>query len=463
MRRSLFSKLLLSNWLLLVFLMAVAGIVLFLEDRINPDLKILLFSAYILLAMFGTFYMSFSIARSVTQTLNQIEMKTGEINAGDFGSELSLPEIQELADLAVSINLMSGRLKHQFVDLTIEKEKFDSVLQNLKEGVFSVDLEGSIVFQNKSIPSTFIEPNSGSRKVEDAVKDPRLLEFIKKNLSGKGEPKTELDLSQNFYAIKMYPLRTNGNILMFVGVIRNITEEKQSYIIREQFVQNASHELKTPITSIKGYTETLLGRLKLLEDSHEKKFLDAISRNTDRMVRIVEDMLTITRIENQTAIAQPEEFTIKSLVENLSFTVDGVISPKEQKLVVDMPEPLTVSADWVLLEHMLLNLISNASSYSPDGKTITLRITKVAPDSVNFQVMDQGIGIKDEDKERIFERFFRVDKNRSRKEGGTGLGLSIVKHIVRLHHGSVKVFDNPEGGTIFSVTIPQVYSEDLEV
>ncbi len=443
--------------------MAVAGLVLFLEDRINPDLKILLFSAYILLAMFGTFYMSFSIAKSVTQTLNQIEMKTGEINAGDFGSELSLPEIQELADLAVSINLMSGRLKHQFVDLTIEKEKFDSVLQNLKEGVFSVDLDGSIIFQNKSIPSSLIEPNSGSRKIEDAVKDLRLLDFIKKNLSGKGEPKTELDLSQNFYAIKMYPLRTNGNLLMFIGVIRNITEEKQSYLIREQFVQNASHELKTPITSIKGYTETLLGRLKLLEDSHEKRFLDAISRNTDRMVRIVEDMLTITRIENQSAIAHPEEFTLKSLVENLSFTVDGVISPKEQKLEIEMAESLAVSADWVLLEHMLLNLISNASSYSPDGKTISLKISRAEPDSVNFQVIDQGIGINDEDKERIFERFFRVDKNRSRKEGGTGLGLSIVKHIVRLHHGSVKVFDNPEGGTVFSVTIPQVYNEATEV
>ncbi|WP_010571327.1 HAMP domain-containing sensor histidine kinase [Leptospira broomii] len=462
MRRSLFSKLLLSNWLLLIILMSVAGIVLFLEDIIHPDLKILLFSFYILLAMFGTFYVSYSIARSVTQTLNQIEKKTGEINAGDFGSELSLPDIRELADLAVSINRMSGRLKHQFVDLTIEKEKFDSVLQNLKEGVFSVDLEGSILFQNKSIPNSLIEPNSASRKIADAIKDERLLDFIQRNLSGKGEPKTELDLSQNFYAIKMYPLRTNGNVLMFIVVIRNITEEKQSHIIREQFVQNASHELKTPITSIKGYTETLLGRLKLQEDSHEKKFLDAISRNTDRMVRIVEDMLTITRIENQTAIARGEEFTLKSLVDNLSFTVDGVVSPKEQKFVVEMNEPITVSADWILLEHMLLNLISNASSYSPDGKTITLKVVKLGSDLVNFQVKDQGIGIKDEDKERIFERFFRVDKNRSRKEGGTGLGLSIVKHIVRLHHGTVKVFDNPEGGTIFSVTIPIIYSDRVD-
>lgn len=357
---------------------------------------------------------------------------------------------------------MSGRLKHQFVDLTIEKEKFDSVLQNLKEGVFSVDLEGSILFQNKSIPNSLIEPNSASRKIADAIKDERLLDFIQRNLSGKGEPKTELDLSQNFYAIKMYPLRTNGNVLMFIVVIRNITEEKQSHIIREQFVQNASHELKTPITSIKGYTETLLGRLKLQEDSHEKKFLDAISRNTDRMVRIVEDMLTITRIENQTAIARGEEFTLKSLVDNLSFTVDGVVSPKEQKFVVEMNEPITVSADWILLEHMLLNLISNASAYSPDGKTITLKVTKLGSDLVNFQVKDQGIGIKDEDKERIFERFFRVDKNRSRKEGGTGLGLSIVKHIVRLHHGTVKVFDNPEGGTIFSVTIPIIYSDRVD-
>lgn len=178
------------------------------------------------------------------------------------------------------------------------------------------------------------------------------------------------------------------------------------------------------------------------------------------MVRIVEDMLTITRIENQTKISSEEEFSLKSLVENLSYTVEGVVSSKGQKFVVEMPNPLMISADWILLEHMLLNLISNASSYSPEGKTITLKILPIKSDQVQFQVIDQGIGIQDEDKIRIFERFFRVDKNRSRKEGGTGLGLSIVKHIVRLHHGSVKVFDNPEGGTIFSVTIPTRYQTE---
>ncbi|OMI17969.1 two-component sensor histidine kinase, partial [Leptospira weilii serovar Heyan] len=332
---------------------------------------------------------------------------------------------------------------------------------NLKEGVFAIDPENtSILFQNKSIPGSLIEPNSRSRKVADATRDPRLLEFVSNHLKGLGDSKMELDLGQNFYTIKMYPLKTNGKTLMYIGVIRNITEEKQSHIIREQFVQNASHELKTPITSIKGYTETLLDRLRLSPESHEKRFLDAISRNTDRMVRIVEDMLAITRIENQTKISGEEEFSLKSLVENLSYTVEGVVSPKGQKFLVEMPEPLMIAADWVLLEHMLLNLISNASAYSPEGKTIILKIFPFESDQVQFQVIDQGIGIQDEDKSRIFERFFRVDKNRSRKEGGTGLGLSIVKHIVRLHHGSVKVFDNSEGGTIFAVTIPIRYQAE---
>ncbi|OMI18029.1 two-component sensor histidine kinase, partial [Leptospira weilii serovar Heyan] len=150
MRRSLFSKLLLSNWLLLLVLLVVAGIVLFVEKFVHSDFKVLLFSFYVLFAMFGTFYMSYSIAKSVVEPLDRIEKKTGEINAGDFGSELTLSDIRELADLASSINLMSTRLKSQFVDLTIEKEKFDSVLQNLKEGVFAIDPENtSILFQNK--------------------------------------------------------------------------------------------------------------------------------------------------------------------------------------------------------------------------------------------------------------------------------------------------------------------------
>ncbi|MBE8391758.1 sensor histidine kinase, partial [Leptospira borgpetersenii serovar Hardjo-bovis] len=122
---------------------------------------------------------------------------------------------------------------------------------------------------------------------------------------------------------------------------------------------------------------------------------------------------------------------------------------------------LKISSDWVLLENMLLNLISNASAYSPEGKTITLIILPFEADQVQFQVIDQGIGIQDEDKSRIFERFFRGDKNRSRKEGGTGLGVAIVKHIVRIHHGSVKVFDKSEGGTIFAVTIPIRYQAEM--
>lgn len=455
MRRSFFSKLLLSNWLFLLILLLAAIGVLFLEEILHPDFRILLFSVYILFAMFGAFYISFSIAKSVTEPLTQIENKTGEINAGDFGSELSLPEIKELANLTESINLMSNRLKNQFVDLTIEKEKFNSLLQNLKEGVFAIDLHQTILFQNRGIPNFLIEANSQYRKIEDAVKDDTLLEFLKVHIKETGsEAKIEINRTDKFYTIKIYPLKSSGSTLMFIGVVRDVTEERQSHMLREQFVQNASHELKTPITSIKGYSETLESKLQLAADSIEKKFLDAIVRNTDRMIRIVEDMLTITRIENQLSIFQPEDTSVHSIISDLLPTIHGMLATKEQKLVSNVDPELRLIADRILLEHMLLNLISNASAYSEAHKEIRID-AKDRQNSVEVRVVDQGIGIDAENRSRIFERFFRVDKNRSRKEGGTGLGLSIVKHIVKLHQGDIEVMDNPEGGTIFCINLPK--------
>jgi len=452
--RSFFSTLLLLNWGLLILLLAIALGIMFLKDFTIPILHPVLYFLFVLLAIYGTFYMSSAVAKRVVDPLSLLEEKTREINAGDFGAELSYPDIRELAQLTMSINEMATRLKNQFLDLNVEKEKFNSLLQNLKEGVFAIDSNGKILFQNRNIPFALVAPGSQALDFTKAIIHKGLLNFIKTQMKEKSEGKIEFEMGYHEYSVRFYPIQNNGIVYLFVGVVSEITEDRQYERIREQFFQNASHELKTPITSIKGYAETLEIKLQLSEDSGEKKFLNAILRNTERMIRIVEDMLTVTKLEQHTTICQPEEFKIYELVRNIGDSVGVLISRKNQELIIDIDPKLEVYADLVLMEHLLINLISNASSYSPESTSILVRVKELEKFYL-LEVADQGIGISPEDRERIFERFFRVDSNRSRKEGGTGLGLSIVKHIAKLHKGKVEVNSNPGGGSIFAIEFPK--------
>ncbi len=403
--------------------------------------------------MFIAFHTSFKIASSVTEQLSVIEKKTMEINAGDFGTLLAASDIQELSDLASSINSMSRRLQMQFTDLNVEKEKFNSLLQNLKEGVFAISPDKKILFQNQSIPKSLIPINSQSRSINDVIPNKKLLDFLIDHIDSGLDGKIGIELSRHYYKVWFYSLKSNNQVLMYIGVISDKTDERETQMLREQFVQSASHELKTPITSIKGYAETLESKLRLEPDSVERKFIDAILRNTDRMIRIVDDMLTISKLETQNALFQPEKVKLSELVKNLQFTVDGFIKLKNQTFAANVPADIVLYADMVLLEHLLLNLIQNASSYSPENKPIQL-VASYQENRVVIQVIDRGIGISEAHIERIFERFYRVDEDRSRKGGGTGLGLSIVKHIAKLHSGWVNVESIPGQGTTFTVNLP---------
>ncbi|TGM35892.1 sensor histidine kinase [Leptospira biflexa] len=452
--RSFFSTLLLLNWGLLLVLLTLALGVFYIYDLVVPAVRPLILFSFVLIAIFGTFYISTNIAMRITDPLATVEKKTKEINAGDFGVELSSPDIRELATLASSINEMARRLKLQFLDLTVEKEKFNYLLQNLKEGVFAIDRNHKFLFLNRNISETLIQKNSQFKEFAPSIKNKELLSFITdKILSGK-EGKTEFQDGLHFYTARIYPIKSDAMVQLYIGVISDITEDRQNQLIREQFFQNASHELKTPITSIKGYAETLEYKLKLQPESNERKFLDAILRNTDRLIRIVEDMLTVSRLENHKTVLNLTDVSLYELVKNVSESLGVIYSQKKQNLVLEIPTDLKVQADRLLLEDLLVNLISNASAYSPEGASVIVKAFATKENNL-IQVIDHGIGISAEDADRIFERFFRVDTNRSRKEGGTGLGLSIVKHIARLHSGEVNVAPNPKGGSIFSFVFPK--------
>ena len=451
--RSFFSRILISNWLFLVVLLITATFVLFLTTVISSTYYVILFISYLVFSLYVAFHISYRIAANVTEQLRTLQERTRLINAGEFNSASIMTNIIELYELSTSINAMSERLQLQFSDLNIEKEKFNFLLENLKEGVFAIDKEKRILFQNKSIPKLLIPEGSQSRNIDTVIKEKKILQFLNQHIINETEGKINIEINKKFYSIRLYTLKRDDKTYLYIGVVLDKTEDRERQLLREQFVQSASHELKTPITSIKGYAETLETKLKLNSESNEKKFLDAILRNTDRMIRIVEDMLTISKLETSNMVFQPELFSLNDLVKNIELTVFGFMNPRGQKFINEIPENFMIKADLVQLEHVILNLIQNASTYSPDNSKIGVsaeRLEKV----IRILVWDQGIGIEEKELERIFERFYRVDMDRSRSRGGTGLGLSIVKHIVKLHSGWITVSSIPGKGSTFIVNLP---------
>lgn len=449
--RSFFSQVLISNWIFLLILSFTGAVLFFSEGYISDEYKIILFMFYFIFSLFLTFHLSYRLASNVTDKLSLIERKTMAINAGDFGNLIQIDNTKELSDLANSINSMSERLQNQFKDLNSEKEKFNFLLENLKEGVFAISSDKKILFQNSSVPKSLISPNSSSLSIFDSVKDNRLLDFLSQHIDSNTEGKLNIESKKRFFKVKIYALKSNS--IFFIGIITDKTEERETQVFKEQFVQSASHELKTPITSIKGYAETLNTKINPKNDSHEKKFLDAILRNSDRMIRIVDDMLLITKMESHKTFFQPEEIDLDEFVEQIKLTMDGLIELRNQKFETIFENGIKLNVDLVLFEHLILNLLQNASNYSPENTTITFKAEKKI-DSLQIEVKDEGIGIDEIHLNRIFERFYRIDTDRSRKSGGTGLGLSIVKHIVNLHSGYIRVESKLNEGSVFRINLP---------
>lgn len=452
--RSFFSRLLVMNWGFLTILTLAVLSVFYFSTNLLPELQFLLFMVVWIFAFFGTFHISYKISENVAETLRLLQNKTQAVNAGDFSPAVIMTDLREFDELSKSIDAMSSRLKIQFIDLNLEKEKFNLVLQNLKEGLFALDAKGNIQFVNRSVPKSFVSENSIGKHISKAVPDRRIVKFLEERLMTGIDGRMNFDYRKKHYSIRVHILKSESRGPLLIGVILDRTEDRKNELLREEFFQNASHELKTPITSIKGYAETLYDRLNADEKSPEKKFLGAILRNTDRMVTLVDDMIKITQLESSEFVFQPEEFPLEDLMENLKYSVEGLLERKKQTLEIIIPEDFSVFGDMILLEHLLLNLIQNASAYS--GENTVIRVEALQSEySQEIKVSDQGIGISDENISRIFERFYRADTARSRKEGGTGLGLSIVKQIAKLHSGWIDVKSEPEKGSTFSLQIPR--------
>ncbi|MBX7058844.1 MAG: sensor histidine kinase [Leptospirales bacterium] len=413
----------------------------------------LVLSAAILLAL----VLSVAAARNVVSPLESLYRRIKSFPA-PASSLLLRSSVHELDTVARELDSLLYRLSAELAGHKIEKELLASLLDTLRDGALCLNREGVIIFRNRALhPDLAAEDSTGKSYIE-AIRNSALLELVHEMVRQRNEQgqtqamQLELSLRQRSFHVEGYPVRVEPEADLLLILVQDRTQESNARRLREDFLQNASHELKTPITSIRGYAETLAARE---ERETQRGFLVGILRNVVRMEAIIEDMVTISSLESRSFPFEPQRLAAAEYTQHIATLVQGALEQKKQRLRLEGEAGLELEADPLLMEHLLVNLISNASRYGPENSEIIVRYKLNANgDCAIFEVEDSGPGVPPELREKIFERFFRVDRDRSRVQGGTGLGLSIVRQISRLHSGNVAALAAAGGGALFRATLP---------
>jgi len=330
----------------------------------------------------------------------------------------------------------------------------ETMAREMRTGVLVLDRKGSALYANPFFLKSFpIEGGVEGKSVSDCIKSEGLLKSVEVFLKNRGGASEDIEISDGtrHFSVHIVPVKDKADFSLML-FLQDITEEKRVETIKRDFVANVSHELRTPLASIKGYSETLLdGAMDDRETLSE--FLRVIDRHATRMSRLIDDLLILSRLESHqmTIVASPID-----LGELVSSTVKGFEKQARDKgitLSVTVPQELSKAlGDRDRLEQVMVNLLDNAIKYTPSGGKVM--VCACQEDAfIRVDVADTGIGIPEADISRIFERFYRVDKARSRELGGTGLGLAIVKHIIQGHNGRLHVESTPGKGSVFSFSI----------
>jgi len=376
--------------------------------------------------------------------IRDLNRASKKVASGNFDVRVTIHSRDELRELAESFNEMTAQLRSYFSTLSQRNEELEGILASMSEELLVLDREGIILLTNESASELFdVEPIRG-RYFWEVVRSLKFNSLLER--SDTGPVIDDVDLGEKTFLVSITPLRSgNARVVLF----HNITEMKRLEKIKRDLVVNVSHELRTPLTAIKGFTETLLDGT----DEHISDHLKVIQRHTDRLINIVNDLLDLSTLEEPSTALNLEEIELRTLLEKVSTAFELRIKEKNLEVTFSGPSELHLQADPFRLEQLFGNLIDNALKYTEHGSmAITFQENQ---NSVIIEIADTGIGIPKEHLPRIYERFYVVDKSRSRLLGGTGLGLAIVKHIVSTHNGSIKVASTPGAGTAFTVTLPK--------
>lgn len=401
-------------------------------------------------------FASSRIASRVMEPLEEMTQIAVDITNKRFHRRVCDEGDDEVARLGRAINRMAYHLQKQMSTIRQSERRLVSVMESLESGLGVIDASGKIVFANKAFKQLFRISGHDQREVtyQELTNPYDLRSLIVLCMKKEQKMKKEIQIeapTQKIYEVQLSPIIEKKGTSVVVALY-DITAIRSLEQMRKDFVANVSHELKTPITSIRGFAETLLdGELENPETSRE--FLGIIHDESIRLQRLIGDLLDLSRIESKKMILKMEEVAVDELIYNIVKTMEDQWNAKKQMVTLSIAEPFYVRVDVDNFRQILINLLSNAIAYTHEGGKIEISASKGDKHWV-LVVKDTGIGIPIEDQSRIFERFYRVEKDRSRDSGGTGLGLAIVKHLVEIYQGKIEVKSEIGKGSEFRLTFP---------
>ncbi len=426
-------------------------------DTINQS-KVIFVKAMVI-ALFITVLLGFIIARSITVPINDVTEKAEKMAQGDFSQEVSVKSDDEIGRLAEMFNLLRKQLTLTLSEISNEKSKLETILKYMADGLIAVDLSGHIIHANPAAMAmlNITADDMENRYYDDIIKtynENLMFEKLRENSKDGGVADIFIYGGSTF-AVRYDRFKDeNARDVGIIMILQDITERQKLENMQTDFVANVSHELKTPLTTIKSYTETLLcGQVDDKELEHQ--FLSIIDTEADRMNRLVKDLLQLSRLDYKQEKWNKKEGNLISLLKSVVAKVELTAKNKNQHFnyIYDDSQKIMAVIDKDGIEQVLLNVLSNAIKYTQDGGRIdidALLVDKFA----QIIITDNGIGIPEKELSRVFERFFRVDKARSRAMGGTGLGLAISKQIVEEHRGSIEIESKENRGTKVTINLP---------
>ncbi|MDO9591699.1 MAG: ATP-binding protein [Erysipelotrichaceae bacterium] len=408
-----------------------------------------------LLALGVTILLGFIIARTITEPINDVTEKAAKMAAGDFDQRVDVKSNDEIGKLAIMFNVLTSELKTSMDEISREKSKLEAIIHYMDDGLIAVDRDGDIIHLNpKAVEMFSISPDV--EKIDQIFRDideDLIIKNIVRN-SSKWIGSKIVDHHGSTIKVNFAPFENVSGVKSgFVFVLQDITEQEKLDRMRRDFVANVSHELKTPLTSIKSYTETLLdGGVDDRETMNE--FLGVINGEADRMARLVRDLLQLSNFDAKTAHLDLQAHDMLHLVRQCIKKLENSAKAKHMTIKINTQEStLVTNFDYDRMEQVMINVLGNAIKYTQEEGKVTIFASKLH-DEVILRVCDNGMGIPDKDLSRIFERFYRVDKARSRAHGGTGLGLSIARQFVEAHGGTIGIESTLDIGTTVTIRLP---------
>lgn len=397
-----------------------------------------------------SFIIAYFLSKFLSNPIIEITKASKKVASGDLKVRVVVPDSGELKDLASNFNNMIEKLKNLVDNISEQKDIMNTVIESIDEGIILINAKGRIKIANSAFKKIINNDDIIGKNYWELLMSYELNNLMDKFKKGKEPISNKIQINNKYFIVNISLIERTDDILISLF---NITDMEKAYIMKRDFIANVSHELRTPLTSIKGFIETLEEEV----DSNNMRYVDIIKKHTERMIRVVNDLQILSKFEALENKIKLEKVDLKNIANNVILILRKKAERKGLELRVEIDDDVTsIDGDEFEIEQMLINLIENAIKYTEKG-FIKLDIGD-ENNRINIEVSDTGIGIPDNDIDRIFERFYVVDKSRSRETGGTGLGLSIVKHIINSHNGDIMVYSKVGQGTKFVIHIPKTYN-----